>query len=218
MEGEEEEEEAVTIEEVANEDFKGEPCQEKGDGAKVSALQASQEKAKDLSYYYAHSTEEKAFPADAVIRQEDPLYRSDGLGPHKISTDENSSLARSSEHVRWMETYSFADEGSSVKIYVEFPESIKEANIRCDYSRFGVELLVHQPTPGVVYGVRIRERDGWVLEHERSGGFAHEILPEKSKYRLASSGQRITLTVAKKDEKEKWYELKKKDIKSSMPR
>mmetsp|Transcript_68774 Transcript_68774/g.222196 ORF Transcript_68774/g.222196 Transcript_68774/m.222196 type:complete len:209 (-) Transcript_68774:130-756(-) len=206
-------EEAVVIEELANEDFKGEQAPE---SAKLSALRASQEKAKDLSYYYAQP-QKKELPSDATVRKEDPLLRADGLGPHKIEPN-NGQEAISLENVRWISTYSFSDEGAAVKVYVEFPESVKDAQIQCEYSRFGVEVLVRKPTPGVTYGIRIREVDGWILEHERSGGFAHEIVPEKSKHRLSSNGQRITLTAAKKDENEKWHELLKKDIKSTIPR
>mmetsp|Transcript_37444 Transcript_37444/g.107879 ORF Transcript_37444/g.107879 Transcript_37444/m.107879 type:complete len:210 (+) Transcript_37444:1034-1663(+) len=200
-------EEEVVIEELGSEEFKGEDR-----GATVSALRASQEKAKDLSYYHAHTKKEE-LPPDTVFRKEDPRLRADGQGPHKLEEKATSS----EENIRWIETYAFSDDGANAKVYVEFPESIKGAEITSSFDRFSVEVIVRQPS-GVIYGVKIKEREGWVLEHERSGGFAHEILPEKSKHKLASNGQRITITVAKKDDKEKWHELKKKDIKSTIPR
>eukprot|EP00440_Ansanella_granifera_P051838 gb/GFBE01056203.1/.p1 GENE.gb/GFBE01056203.1/~~gb/GFBE01056203.1/.p1 ORF type:complete len:203 (+),score=63.21 gb/GFBE01056203.1/:1-609(+) len=177
-----------------------------------TAFEASKEKAKDLSYYYAHTSEkEKGFPADAVIRKEDPLTRADGLGPKQLDQSRTVEL----DNVRWIDTMSYADDDKVVKVYIEFPEEIKGADITCEWERFGVELLVKLPN-GKVYGVRVRDAEGWVLEHERKNGFAHEIVPEKCKYRVSSSGPKISLTLAKKDENEKWYELKKKDIRSTF--
>lgn len=203
--------EPVIIEEVDESEFKGDTV--KGE-SNISAMKASQEKAKDLSYYYAHQEGERSLPEDAVIRKEDPLFRADGCGPKKLDTP---SDAISDENVRWLDKFAFSDDGAAVKLYVEFPESIKDAEVNCSWGRFSVQLYVRKPAPGATYGLRIREREGWILEHERNDGFAHEIDPSKCKHRVSSSGERITLTIAKKDEKEKWYELRKKDIKSSLP-
>lgn len=202
-------EEQVVIEELQSEDFKGEEQQKEPE----NAIQASREKAKELSYYHAQGTPQP-LPEDTVIREADPLFRADGQGPHKIEPQQQQAPA---QNVRWMESYSFADGDKAVKLYVEFPESLADADISAEWERFGVEVLARLPS-GTNYGIKIRDREGWVLEHERSGGFAHEIDPQKCKHRLSSNGQRITLTVAKLDDKEKWHELKKKDIKSTMPR
>merc|ERR1712048_1004914 len=150
------------------------------------------------------------FPADAQIREHDPLFRADGLGPRKLESKEESSLIMP-ECVRWIDTFSFSDEGDKVKIYIEFPESLKSAKFEHSFGRFSATFLAHAPS-AVVYGFRIKEQDGWILEHERKDGFAHEIVPEECKHRLSSNGQRVTLTLAKKDPKEKWYELSKKSI------
>merc|ERR1712224_410386 len=84
----------------------------------TSAFAASKEKAKELSYYYGQ-TPTQPLPEDAVIRQHDPLFRADGLGPKQLDATE-ARLA--DEKIRWMETYSFSDEGDKVKMYCEFPE------------------------------------------------------------------------------------------------
>jgi len=207
-------EEAVVIEEVAAGDFKGEASEPSTSGSPVSAMQASKEKAKELSYYYAQSEGTKGFPKDAVVRQEDPLFRADGLGPKKLELASEVNL----DNVRWIDTFAFCDDGAVVKLYVDFPEVIKGADIDCQFDRFSVQLIVRRPAPQLTYGVKIKEREGWILEHERNDGFAHEILPEKSKYRVSSSGQKITITLAKKDDKESWHELRKKDIRSTIPR
>ncbi|CAE7481262.1 unnamed protein product [Symbiodinium sp. CCMP2592] len=177
-----------------------------------SAFDHSKDKAKDLSYYYAHQPEsEKGFPAEAVVRKDDPLARADGLGPKAL--DERKPVEV--DNVRWVNTMSYSDDGKVVKVYVDFPEEIKGADITCEFERFGVELILRLPN-GKLYGVRVKDAEGWVLEHERKNGWAHEIEPEKCKYRVSSSSPRITLTLAKKDEKEKWYELRKKDIRSTF--
>eukprot|EP00434_Breviolum_minutum_P013444 symbB.v1.2.011851.t1/scaffold801.1/size161289/7 len=128
---------------------------------------------------------------------------------------------------------SYSDDGKVVKVYIDFPEEIKDAKITCEFERFGVELIAQLPS-GRLYGVRIKDAEGWVLEHERKNGWAHETVPENCKYRVSSSSPKITLTLAKKDsffcdnfhpfwflisqqdEKEKWYELRKKDIRSTF--
>uniref|UniRef100_A0A7S1AJ00 CS domain-containing protein n=1 Tax=Noctiluca scintillans TaxID=2966 RepID=A0A7S1AJ00_NOCSC len=173
----------------------------------VSAYEASKLMHKDNSYYFAHGKREE-LPEGTVVRTGDPLGFADGLGPHQLE-----SQLVNIENVRWIDGYSWGDEGKVVKMYIEFPGSVKGANVDCTFTRFGVDLLV----PGVqTYGVRIRPGDDWVLEHERKNGFAHEIVPEACKYRVSSNGQRITLTLAKKDEKETWCELKKKDIRADL--
>lgn len=199
--------EEVIIEELS-------PSNESNESSELrkSALRASKEKAGEFSYYYCQE-EHKGFPADAVIRQEDPLKRADGLGPKKLE-DEKVGKTLVMENVKWIDSMSFSDEGAHVKVYIEFPESLKDAEITSEFGRFSVELLARLPR--ATYGVRVREIEGWVLEHERKNGWAHEIVPEKCKHRLSSNGQRITLTLAKKDEKEKWYELTKKDIRSTF--
>mmetsp|Transcript_10215 Transcript_10215/g.30328 ORF Transcript_10215/g.30328 Transcript_10215/m.30328 type:complete len:212 (-) Transcript_10215:45-680(-) len=195
----------VLIEEVGEEEFKGE-------GENLSALKASREKHKDNSYYYAQK-EHEPFAKDAVVREEDPLLRADGLGPKKL--EEKVATKANLDNVRWVTTFSFGDEGDKVKIYAEFPEVIKDAKLRCDFSRFGVEFVAELPN-GVAYGFRIKEREGWILEHERNDGFCQEIVPEKCKHRVASNGQRVSFTLAKKEEKEKWHELRKPDPKAAL--
>mmetsp|Transcript_100201 Transcript_100201/g.188840 ORF Transcript_100201/g.188840 Transcript_100201/m.188840 type:complete len:218 (-) Transcript_100201:68-721(-) len=208
----------VTIEEIVPEKDKG--------GDPVSVIQASREKAKDLSYYHAHGPREE-LPPEAVIREDDPLFRANGRGPVRV--EEGSEWGKSvekkdeckvafPEKVQWIEAYSFSDEGKTAKIYIEFPEVIKDAEIQCEFDKFSVALLVRLPGGGKCYGLRIKDRDGWILEHERSGGFEKEVVPEKCKYRVSSNGQRITLTLAKLEQEEKWMELKKKDVKSTIPR
>ncbi|CAJ1368559.1 unnamed protein product [Effrenium voratum] len=177
-----------------------------------SAFDHSKDKAKDLSYYYAHQPEaEKGFPKEAVVREEDPRIRADGLGPKPL--DEKKKVEF--DNVRWLTTMSFSDDGKAVKVYVDFPEELKDAEITCEWERFGVELVARLPS-GKLYGIRVKDAEGWVLEHERKNGWAHEIVPEKCKWRLSSSTPRITLTLMKKDENEKWYELRKKDIRSTF--
>lgn len=200
-------EEEVVIEEVAEEEFKGE---ERGP---ISAIAASQEKAKDLSYYHAHKDTPKEFPKDAIIREEDPLELADGLGPKKLETPTDRPA---DENVKFIEDFAFSDDGKVVKVYVDFPEVIKDAKIHCEFLKYSVDMVFCLPS-GTNYGFKIKEHPGWILDHERNGGFAQEIIPAKSKYRIGSNGQKVSITVAKKDEKEKWYELKKKDAKSSMP-
>merc|ERR1712154_665002 len=115
-----------------------------------------------------------------VIRQHDPLFRADGLGPKKLEKEVK---------VDWIDDCSFSDDGAVVKVYVDFPEPVASgAEVQCEFARFGVELIVRQPAGGCTYGVRVKECDDWILEHERKTGFAHEIVPEKCKHRLASSG------------------------------
>eukprot|EP00441_Pelagodinium_beii_P027141 CAMPEP_0197661566 /NCGR_PEP_ID=MMETSP1338-20131121/51526_1 /TAXON_ID=43686 ORGANISM="Pelagodinium beii, Strain RCC1491" /NCGR_SAMPLE_ID=MMETSP1338 /ASSEMBLY_ACC=CAM_ASM_000754 /LENGTH=200 /DNA_ID=CAMNT_0043239135 /DNA_START=39 /DNA_END=641 /DNA_ORIENTATION=+ len=178
-----------------------------------SAFQSSKDKAKDLSYYYAHQPEsEKGFPSEAVIRQvADPSKVADGMGPKQLGGNKKVEL----DNVRWIDSMSYSDDGKLVKVYIDFPEDIKGSEITCEWERFGVELIVQCPS-GKIFGVRVRDAEGWILEHERKNGFAHEIVPEKCKYRVSSSGPKISLTLAKKDENEKWYELKKKDIRSTF--
>jgi len=178
----------------------------------LSAMKASQEKAKEFSYYYAHAAGKQELPADAVVREEDPLVRADGCGPHKIQAE---SPGADEENVRWINDYSYGDEGALVKLYVEFPETVSKEEVQCSFDRFSVDMRVRK-AGGTTYGVRIKEHDDWVLEHERKNGFYKEIVPEKCKFRVSSSGQRITLTLAKLDEKEGWSELKKKDIRADL--
>lgn len=187
---------------LPSEDFKGE------DKA-LNAMTASKEKAKDLSYYYGQ-TEPKALPENTIVRQDDPLFRADGTGPKAL--EKASGLSSTpDESVRWMDKYSFIDEGEKVKVYCEFPESLKAAKLEHEFEKFGVNFLAHMPN-GTVYGLRIRDAEGWILDHERKGGFNAEIIPGDCKVRLSSSGERITLTLVKKDGKEKWYDLKKKPL------
>lgn len=177
-----------------------------------SAFDHSKDKAKDFSYYYAHQPEStKGFPPEAKVREEDPLTRADGCGPKAL--DEQKEVVM--DNVRWLSTMSFSDDGKVVKVYIDFPEEIKDAKITCEFERFGVELIARLPS-GRLYGVRVKDAEGWVLEHERKNGWAHEIVPENCKHRVSSSSPKITLTLAKKDEKEKWYELRKKDIRSTF--
>eukprot|EP00933_Yihiella_yeosuensis_P021191 TRINITY_DN16832_c1_g1_i1.p1 TRINITY_DN16832_c1_g1~~TRINITY_DN16832_c1_g1_i1.p1 ORF type:complete len:240 (+),score=67.71 TRINITY_DN16832_c1_g1_i1:94-720(+) len=175
-----------------------------------SALHASQEAKGEYSYYFAHKGP-KELPEDATIREADPSKTADGQGPKKVEKANNGIVM---DNVKWINNFAFCDEEMVVKMYIEFPEDIKGADITCEWERFGVELLVKCKT-GSVYGVRIRDAEGWILEHERKNGFAHEIVPEKCKHRVSSSGPKITLTLAKK-EKDTWYELKKADIKSTF--
>mmetsp|Transcript_16275 Transcript_16275/g.41890 ORF Transcript_16275/g.41890 Transcript_16275/m.41890 type:complete len:215 (-) Transcript_16275:92-736(-) len=210
------EEEEVVIEEVDAEAFKGEEDKKGGEAkapAQLSAFKASQEKAKEHSYYFAHKDKIELGP-DCVIREEDPLLLADGTGPKKLETARDVSM----EKVIWIDKFSFSDDGAVCKLYVEFPEEIKDAKIDCKFDRFSIEMLVRKPSPGTTYGLRIKEQEGWILEHERNDGFAHEIDPDRCKHRVASNGQRITITLAKKDDKEKWHELRKKDAKSTIPR
>ncbi|CAE8694111.1 unnamed protein product, partial [Polarella glacialis] len=144
------------------------------------------------------------------------LTRADGLGPKQVQ--EPVPKARDTaflDNVRWLNTMAYRDEGKVVKVYLEFPVDLKDATITCEWERFGVELLARLPN-GQIHGVRVRDAEGWILEHERKNGWAHEIVPEKCKWRLSSSGPKISLTLTKKDEGEKWSELKKVDIKSTF--
>jgi len=201
----------VVIEEVDAEEFKGDSEKDK-----LSAVKASQQKAKDYSYYYAHSKVGDGLPPDAVVRETDPLDRADGLGPKKIEEQKGAGKGDDiPENVKWIDDLSYSDDGALVKVYVEFPVNLKDATIRCEYEQFGVLFLATKPE-GSVYGIRVKDAEGWVLEHERKNGFAHEIVPEKSSYRISSSGTRITLKLHKQDEKEKWYEIKKQDIRSTF--
>lgn len=177
-----------------------------------SHFQASQEYKKDMSYYYAHIPEDqKGFPEGATIRKDDPLTKADGLGPKQVELKKKMDF----DNVRWVDNMAWTDDGKVVKVYIDFPEDLKGAEVTCEWERFGVEMLVKLPNDRI-YGVRVRDAEGWILEHERKNGFTHEIVPEKCKHRVSSSGPKISLTLTKKDEGEKWYELKKKDIRSTF--
>eukprot|EP00747_Dinoflagellata_sp_TGD_P029235 gnl/TRDRNA2_/TRDRNA2_133786_c0_seq1.p1 gnl/TRDRNA2_/TRDRNA2_133786_c0~~gnl/TRDRNA2_/TRDRNA2_133786_c0_seq1.p1 ORF type:complete len:244 (-),score=73.01 gnl/TRDRNA2_/TRDRNA2_133786_c0_seq1:36-719(-) len=215
--------EEVLIEELDPEDVNGSKALANETPEARSALASSKEQKKELSYYYCQEGSKDAkeyFGKEAVIRENDPLFRADGLGPKELNEKKEIEMP---ENVKVLDKYSWADEGESVKIYVEFPESIKDAEVQCQWGRFSVRLVVRQkvaPASGGapnVYGLRIQEHEDYVLEHERKNGFCHEIEPDKCKHRIASSGQRITLTVRKKFEKdarpETWYELQKKSSK-----
>eukprot|EP00929_Paragymnodinium_shiwhaense_P034345 TRINITY_DN18709_c0_g1_i1.p1 TRINITY_DN18709_c0_g1~~TRINITY_DN18709_c0_g1_i1.p1 ORF type:complete len:230 (+),score=70.02 TRINITY_DN18709_c0_g1_i1:74-763(+) len=218
-----EEEEEVLIEEIDNSEFVGEPSAAQ---AASSALDASKAKSKELSYYYAQeATRADPFPADAKIREFDPLFRADGLGPKKLEASAaepgaanapaaSAPRAEPRTDVKWIQKFSFSDDGDKVKVYVDFPESIKGAEISCTFGRFSVELLVKMAKPGLEYGFAVQDTPGWILEHERRDGFPYEIVPEESKHRVSSSGEKITITLKKlsKDggRPETWTELKKK--------
>lgn len=201
------EDEELLIEEV-------EPGEFKGESKSDSALDASKTGKGELSYYYCQEKgkDGKEYFGDAIIREHDPTFRADGLGPKKLEVDKTTPEQQEDEapaKTKWIQNFSFSGEGPVAKVYVEFPESVKNAKIECKFGQFSVDLLVRQPNDGEIYGFRVKEKPGR-LYGDRHGGFVHEIDPEKSKYRISSSGERITLSLHK-EKSETWYELKKQD-------
>merc|ERR1711879_692881 len=105
------------------------------------------------------------------------------------------------EKVKWREDYSWGDEDSKVKIYVEFPDGyLKDAKIEAKFEDLNFQILLTaegRETQGVTNGAH---------------PLANTIVPESCSYRINSAKTRLTITLKKKDDKEPWSNLKKKVI------
>lgn len=174
-------------------------------------LAASIEAKGENSYYFAHSRpREDLSEAKRVEGDGSRILASDG-GPQALEKPDawlaqEAKAAAEKEKINWREDYSWGDEDTKVKIYVEFPEgSLKDPNVRVE-SRFEAKNfeLVVRGIPGGTQGVK----NG---THELSG----DIISDKCSHRVNSAKNRITVTLVKgagDGNKDAWSSLKKKTI------
>jgi hypothetical protein len=171
-----------------------------------NAIQQSLEK-KEFSYYHAHGKEKEVIPDELRRGGDDPLSFADGAAPKRI---ENDIVKKPEEKITWIDDLAFGDESGKVKLYIDFPESLEGAEITCDFRKFGLTLIARLPNGGTAYGFYIEPDNYWILEPDRSNGLHAEVVPDQCKYRVSSSKQKITVTLAKADKNEGWHELRKK--------
>mmetsp|Transcript_130140 Transcript_130140/g.278081 ORF Transcript_130140/g.278081 Transcript_130140/m.278081 type:complete len:198 (-) Transcript_130140:44-637(-) len=167
----------------------------------ASKVKASIEAKGENSYYFAHAGEKDDLTKATRIEGDGTrlLAKPDGMAKVEVEAIE---LERK---VRWREDYAWGDEGSKVKVYLEFPEGslgTPELKVEPKFEDWSFEVVVSgvagsSEIVGVTNGA-----------HRLSG----KIVPEKCQWRLNSSKSRLTVTLVKVEEQESWSTLKKHNI------
>lgn len=173
-----------------------------------SAVEASLAK-KEHSYYHAHARPREDL-SEANVRSGEGL--ADGLGPKLV---EGAVMELETQKVTLIENYAFSDEGGKVKLVLEFPTSLEDAQVTCKFMRFGMDLVAM--TPEGAFGFRVADDPDFDLrpttrrEIDRKNGFHSEITPDACKYRVSSSGTRVSVTLVKRggERAERWDDLYK---------
>lgn len=169
-----------------------------------SKVQKSIAEKGEHSYYFAHAGKKDDLSNAKIIEGDGSrtLAALDGmkkLESEAIAIDESVTT-------RWREDYAWGDEGSKVKVYLEFPEgalSHPEVKVEQKYTESGFEVVVRNlggsgDPVGVTNGI-----------HRLSG----KIVPDKCSWRFNSSKTRLTVTLVKADPNEgAWSTLKKHNI------
>lgn len=166
--------------------------------AKSKVQQSIAEKG-EHSYYFAH-----AGPRDDLSNAK--LITGDGTrtlaaldGMKKLEAKE----IQIEETIRWREDYAWGDEGSKVKVYMDFPEGSlghPEVKVEQNFEEQNFQVVIRnlgggsEPV-GVTNGA-----------HKLSG----KIVPEKCSWRFNSTKSRLTVTLVKAEPNEgAWSNLKK---------
>ena len=147
------------------------------------------------SYYYAHKKSKEFIIPDGAKVVEGPGIITGGT-PVKIA--DGTPIGRVVVR-RKIEKYSWCDDGSKVRIYIDDPSILPLISESGDAvsSSFESQSL----------SVEVRQSDD-ILFCLEIPSLSDEVDPAKSSHKV-SVGKRITVTLTKKGD-QKWYELKKK--------
>mmetsp|Transcript_28669 Transcript_28669/g.66496 ORF Transcript_28669/g.66496 Transcript_28669/m.66496 type:complete len:203 (+) Transcript_28669:166-774(+) len=184
----------------------------------ASKVKASIEAKGENSYYYAHSRgREDLSTAQEITGDGTRQLACVKGGPKRLEGEstadevldedvkEKFEERSKAEKIRWREDYAWGDDGSKVKIYIEFPSGgldHADCKVETNFGKKSFEVVVRGLGGGQeVVGVR----NG---EHELS----NEIVPDKCSHRVSASKNKISVTLVKADGNEPWTYLKKKNI------
>lgn len=160
-----------------------------------SFLRQSIAKSGTTSYYYAHANE-KALPAEHRY-----VYGGEPAKLEELNAEDLAAAQREAGLAQAITSYSWADEGDFVCVYVGAegePAAIaaagdgKGGEVSCEFGAKSVELKVHGSPKSFALALRSLE---------------NEIVPEECTHRV-SAGKRITLKL-KKRRKITWTRLVK---------
>lgn len=191
--------EQVTVSQVGNlEQTPPEDDESKAIAAKSKVHQSIIEKGEN-SYYFAHSGKKDDLSSAKTIEGDGSRTLASLDGMKKLDSKE----IEVDRNVSWREDYAWGDEGSKVKVYLDFPEGAlghPEVKVEQQYSDFNFEVVIRNlggsgESVGVTNG-----------NHKLSG----KIVPEKCSWRFNSSKTRLTVTLVKADSAEgAWSTMKK---------
>eukprot|EP00438_Fugacium_kawagutii_P012348 Skav221979 [mRNA] locus=scaffold195:1057083:1061907:- [translate_table: standard] len=159
--------------------------------AEASALRENIQRKGENAYYYAHNRKFEV-PPDAKVISGPGLVT--GGPPVKLDIEANGSPIEE-KRVEAIRSFSFADDGPKVKIYLQLPEgTLQDASqVTCDFQDRSFHLQV--ASGNVTYTCKMDPLYG-------------EIVPDACSYRSNMDKSKVTVIV-KKSKNQPWYELKK---------
>ncbi|CAE7040168.1 unnamed protein product, partial [Symbiodinium sp. CCMP2592] len=167
--------------------------------SQASALRQNIQSKGENAYYYAHNRKFEVPPEARVISGPGLVT---GGPPVKLEVEAGQSEQSSERQVHALRNFSWTDDGTKVKVYVQLPPDVLRdvSQVTCD---FAPRKLLIQVTP--TSGARSSEAV-YVCKVEPLYG---DIVPETSSFRANVEKAKVSVAMQKKNGSQTWYDLKK---------
>eukprot|EP00439_Symbiodinium_sp_Y106_P069706 s2740_g12.t1 len=162
--------------------------------SQASALRQNIQSKGENAYYYAHNRKFEVPPEARVISGPGLVT---GGPPVKLEVEAGQSEQSSERQVHALRNFSWTDDGTKVKVYVQLPPDVLRdvSQVTCDFAPRKLHIQV-TPTSGAVCVCKVEPLYG-------------DIVPEASSFRANVEKAKVSVAMQKKNGSQTWYDLKK---------